>query len=64
MSAIGPSDARFHYSDNSHRWVPPDPSIDDEAWRAQVAQHMEAHRQGLGYERAPRSCGIPQQRSR
>ncbi|MDH6460437.1 hypothetical protein M2302_000592 [Micromonospora sp. A200] len=43
MSVIRGGDERFHYSDGSHRWIPPDPDDDQEAWEAMVRQHQERH---------------------
>ncbi|MCI4064908.1 hypothetical protein MRQ36_20985 [Micromonospora sp. R77] len=43
MSALGRGDERFHYSDNSHRWIPPDPDQDQEVWEAMVRQHQQRH---------------------
>ncbi|MFG1951316.1 hypothetical protein [Micromonospora sp. NPDC048830] len=43
MSLIRPGDERFHYSDNSHRWIPPDPDFDQEVWNEMVRQHKEQH---------------------
>ncbi|MFC0006290.1 hypothetical protein [Micromonospora siamensis] len=43
MSVIRPGDERYHYSDHSHRWIPPDPDYDQEAWNAIVRQHQQRH---------------------
>ncbi|MEU1689433.1 hypothetical protein [Micromonospora sp. NPDC005707] len=41
MSILRPGDEKFHYSDGSHRWVPPD--YDQEVWDEQVRQHKLGH---------------------
>ena len=46
MSILRPGDEEIHYSDNSHRWVGPDPD-QDEVWRARVQAHMEEHRRTI-----------------
>ncbi|RZU76303.1 hypothetical protein EV384_4940 [Micromonospora kangleipakensis] len=32
MSILRNGDEKYHYSDGSHRWVPPDPELDREVW--------------------------------
>ncbi|MEV4756690.1 hypothetical protein AB0J86_16455 [Micromonospora sp. NPDC049559] len=43
MSILRPGDERFHYSDGSHRWIPPDPDYDQKVWDEEVRQHKEKH---------------------
>ncbi|GHJ14978.1 hypothetical protein TPA0908_29730 [Micromonospora sp. AKA38] len=43
VSVINPGDEKFHYSDNSHRWVPPDPDFPQDVWDEMVRQHKEKH---------------------
>ncbi|GAB4105106.1 hypothetical protein GCM10028790_41250 [Micromonospora taraxaci] len=43
MSILRPGDEKFHYSDGSHRWIPPDPDYDQEIWDEQVRQHKHGH---------------------
>ncbi|RZU74133.1 hypothetical protein EV384_2575 [Micromonospora kangleipakensis] len=43
VSLIRRGDERFHYRDGSHRWIPPDPDHDQEAWEAMVRQHQHWH---------------------
>jgi len=43
MCVLRPGDEEIHYSDNSHRWIGPDPDQDD-VWRARVEAHVEEHR--------------------
>lgn len=51
MSILRPGDEKFHYSDGSHRWTPPDLDYDQEVWEEQVRQH----KQGTSGTSAPRS---------
>jgi hypothetical protein len=30
MSILRPGDEQFHYSDGSHKWIPPNPDYDQE----------------------------------
>ncbi len=53
VSVLRPGDEEIHYTDNSHRWIGPDPDT-DEAWRARVETHVEEHRKQLGNEPSPR----------
>ncbi|MEV0805206.1 hypothetical protein [Micromonospora sp. NPDC050200] len=46
MSALRPSDEKFHYSDGSHKWIPPGPDYDQEVWDEQVRQHKLRHLAG------------------
>ena len=46
MSVLRPGDEKFHYSDGSHRWIPPDLDHDQEVWDEQVRQHKERHLAG------------------
>ncbi|MBM0256101.1 hypothetical protein JNW89_04965 [Micromonospora sp. 4G55] len=43
MSILRPGDEKFHYSDGSHRWIPPNPDYDQEIWDEQVRQHNQGH---------------------
>ncbi|MEU1686635.1 hypothetical protein [Micromonospora sp. NPDC005707] len=43
MSILRAGDAKFHYGDGSHRWIPPDPDYDQEVWNEQVRQHLHRH---------------------
>ncbi|SCL48776.1 hypothetical protein GA0070606_1362 [Micromonospora citrea] len=43
MSILRAGDEKFHYSDGSHRWIPPDPDYDQEVWDEQVRQHKLGH---------------------
>ncbi|WP_428963461.1 hypothetical protein [Micromonospora fluostatini] len=43
MSILRRADEKFHYSDGSHRWIPPDPDHDQEVWDEQVRQHQQRH---------------------
>ncbi|MEU5942660.1 hypothetical protein ABZ807_26605 [Micromonospora sp. NPDC047548] len=51
MSVLRPGDEKFHYSDGSHRWIPPgpdydQPDCDQEVWDEQVRQHKLRHLAG------------------
>ncbi|MEV4661376.1 hypothetical protein AB0J85_05450 [Micromonospora echinofusca] len=39
-SSPGPKE-RFHYSDGSHKWIPPDPDYGQDVWDEMVRQHLE-----------------------
>ncbi|MEV4464522.1 hypothetical protein AB0J51_12930 [Micromonospora echinofusca] len=54
MSVIRRGDERFHYSDGSHKWIPPDPDYDQEAWDAMVRQHQLQHLEEISAGRKPR----------
>ncbi|MEU0156355.1 MULTISPECIES: hypothetical protein [Micromonospora] len=43
MSILLAGDGKFHYSDGSHKWIPPDPDYDQEVWNEQVRQHLHGH---------------------
>ncbi|GAB3797733.1 hypothetical protein [Micromonospora zhanjiangensis] len=43
MSILRPGDEKFHYSDASHKWIPPDPDYDQALWDEQVRQHQRQH---------------------
>ncbi|WP_187398646.1 hypothetical protein [Micromonospora sp. WP24] len=43
MSILRPGDEKFHYSDGSHKWIPPGPDYDQEVWDEQVRQHKQGH---------------------
>ncbi|WP_327035466.1 hypothetical protein [Micromonospora ureilytica] len=43
MSILRPGDEKFHYSDGSHKWIPPDPDYDQEVCDEQVRQHKHGH---------------------
>jgi hypothetical protein len=43
MSILRRGDEKFHYSDGSHKWIPPDPDYDQEVWDEQVRQHKQHH---------------------
>ncbi|MFI6131209.1 hypothetical protein [Micromonospora sp. NPDC051141] len=43
MSVLRAGDEKFHYSDGSHRWIPPDPDYDQAVWDEQVRQHKLGH---------------------
>ncbi|MEV7328527.1 hypothetical protein [Micromonospora sp. NPDC093244] len=51
MSLIRRGDERFHYSDNSHRWIPPDPDYDQEVWDEMVRQHQRQHLEEMSRRR-------------
>ncbi|MEV4759198.1 hypothetical protein AB0J86_29440 [Micromonospora sp. NPDC049559] len=38
----------MHYQDGSHRWVPPDPDMDQDAWEAALRAHLHHHREIFG----------------
>lgn len=46
MSVLRPGDEKYHYSDGSHRWIPPDPDYDQAVWDEQVRQHQRRHLTG------------------
>lgn len=46
MSVLRPGDEKYHYSDGSHRWIPPDPDYDQAVWDEQVRQHQRRHLAG------------------
>lgn len=48
MSSLSRGDQDMHYEDGSHRWVPPDDSIAQKAWDAQVTNHLQQHRLNMG----------------
>lgn len=37
----------MHYSDQSHRWLAPDPAY-QQAWEQQVRAHLDEHRATMG----------------
>ncbi|WBB77354.1 hypothetical protein O7606_13720 [Micromonospora sp. WMMD882] len=54
MSVLRPGDEKYHYSDGSHRWIPPDPDYDQVVWEEQVRQHQRCHLGGeLPQDNAP-----------
>ena len=46
MSILDPDDERLHYSDGSHRWIPPDPDYSQQDWDEMVRQHLLQHLRG------------------
>jgi hypothetical protein len=46
VSMLRPGDEVYHYSDGSHRWIPPDPAYDQKTWNEQVRQHQQGHLTG------------------
>ncbi|MEV4759933.1 hypothetical protein AB0J86_33220 [Micromonospora sp. NPDC049559] len=48
MGILRRGDEPMHYEDGSHRWVPPDPDMDQEAWEVSVRAHQEKHREMFG----------------
>lgn len=71
MSSLHPSDKKFHYSDNSHRWVAPhlvkqetwteEERVQQKSWEAEVAAHIDQHRQEFRTEakrpeKQPNAC--------
>ncbi|MEU4639881.1 hypothetical protein [Micromonospora sp. NPDC023814] len=54
MSVIRRGDERFHYSDGSHKWIPPDPDYDQEVWDEMVRQHQRQHLEEISRRREPR----------
>lgn len=46
MSELLTGDERLHYSDGSHRWIPPDPDYPQEVWDEMIRQHKEQHFRG------------------
>ncbi|MGN9776671.1 hypothetical protein ACTMS0_13020 [Micromonospora sp. H33] len=54
MSLIRPGDERFHYSDGSHKWIPPDPDYDQAVWDEMVRQHKQQHLDEISRRRKPR----------
>ncbi|MCG5460618.1 hypothetical protein MED01_004044 [Micromonospora sp. MED01] len=36
MSILRAGDEKFHYSDGSHKWIPPDPDYDQDVWNEQI----------------------------
>jgi hypothetical protein len=46
MSKLRPDDDKFHYSDGSHKWIPPNHDCDQEQWNEQVRQHQQRHLAG------------------
>ncbi|MER7456899.1 hypothetical protein [Micromonospora sp. NPDC126480] len=57
MSVIRPGDERFHYSDGSHKWIPPDPDYDQDVWDEMVRQHKQQHLDEIRQRRRPHSSG-------
>ncbi|MFF5179219.1 hypothetical protein ACFY2Q_14465 [Micromonospora sp. NPDC000316] len=57
MSLIRRGDERFHYSDNSHKWIPPDPDYDQEVWDEMVRQHLRQHLEEISQRRKERHAG-------
>ncbi|MEU8159101.1 hypothetical protein [Micromonospora parva] len=53
MSLIRRGDERFHYSDNSHKWIPPDPDYDQGVWDEMVRQHQLQHLEEISNRRKP-----------
>ncbi|MFC8615340.1 hypothetical protein ACFT9M_02805 [Micromonospora purpureochromogenes] len=43
VNIMGAGDEKFHYSDGSHKWIPPDLAYDQEIWDEQVRQHKLGH---------------------
>jgi hypothetical protein len=58
VSVLNPGDEDIHYSDNSHRWISPDPAR-DKAWKERVQAHLDAHLAGAD---EPRRARVPSQR--
>lgn len=54
MSIIRRGDERFHYSDGSHKRIPPDPDYDQEVWDEMVRQHKGQHLAEISARRKPR----------
>ncbi|MFG3419135.1 hypothetical protein [Micromonospora sp. NPDC048063] len=54
VSVIRRGDERFHYSDGSHKWIPPDPDYDQEVWDEMVRQHQRQHLAEISRRREPR----------
>ncbi|MGW0213674.1 hypothetical protein ACWDXH_04720 [Micromonospora chokoriensis] len=54
MSLLRRGDERFHYSDNSHKWIAPDPDYDQEVWNEMVRQHQLQHLEEISKRRKPR----------
>ncbi|MEU4715602.1 hypothetical protein AB0F73_18350 [Micromonospora purpureochromogenes] len=46
MSILRVGDEKFHYSDGSHKWIPPDPDYEQDVWDEQVRQHKHRHLAG------------------
>lgn len=46
MSRLSKGDEPLHYSDGSHRWIPPR-DMPPEKWAAIVAEHLERHRRSF-----------------
>lgn len=44
VGVLKPGDEPLHYSDSSHRWICPDPDLDQEVWTERVRAHVEEHR--------------------
>ena len=42
MSILRRGDEKFHYSDGSHKWIPPDPDYDQEVWDDRSANISKA----------------------
>lgn len=42
MSVLYPGDERYHYSDNSHRWIAPSDD-EQERWETEVRVHLVDH---------------------
>ncbi|MBM0227367.1 hypothetical protein [Micromonospora sp. ATA51] len=53
-TVIRRGDERFHFSDGSHKWIPPDPDYDQEAWDAMVRQHQLQHVEEISRRRRSR----------
>jgi hypothetical protein len=60
MNIIRPGDEPMHYEDGSHRWVPPEPWMRQEAWEASIRAHLVRHREWFGGKPA---AGPPRQAS-
>ncbi|SDY68972.1 hypothetical protein SAMN05444365_103134 [Micromonospora pattaloongensis] len=47
MSILRSGDDDMHYSDGSHRWVPPPGRADQDAWEDRVREHQRQHQRQL-----------------
>jgi len=43
VSVLRPGDEEIHFSDNSHRWMCPDPDADEDVWRDRIRAHIRQH---------------------
>jgi hypothetical protein len=54
MGSLRPGDEELHYSDSSHRWIPPNNDIDPDVWRMRVQDHVDEHRRSPDTAPPPR----------